>query len=246
MQFIPIVFLLLLYLFPLNFMKITQNALGKFLLLCIVVFYTVSTNKLIGVFVALLFILYYQSDLVEGFEELNGADIGGSTTVDFSNTSATASTKFDTSGSYPVSAAPRPPRRRVEGFLATNETNYTTLYKKQPTRSEAADNFAKQYCVNGKVVSNNNLDVKNEMVPQVFPEISFDEGVCNPCDRTCRFSIIETKLDTEETMIVPKSSNSWYDAIIQSIVPVSTPAPRGAGAPVSEMFSLWSGGVAAA
>ena len=41
---------------------------------------------------------------------------------------------------------------------------------------------------------------QNTIQPAPVPEIKFRRGVCNPCSKTCDFSIIESKINTEQNL----------------------------------------------
>lgn len=69
-EFIPIIILLLYYLFKYSFIKFTHSILGKFCFIIIIMFYTIMIDILVGTAAALIFILYYQSDMIEGFYNL--------------------------------------------------------------------------------------------------------------------------------------------------------------------------------
>jgi len=69
-EFLPICVTLFYVLFPLDFLYMSQSALGKLFFISLIIFYTLL-DKVVGTFLALLFILYYQSDLVENFQARN-------------------------------------------------------------------------------------------------------------------------------------------------------------------------------
>ena len=77
----------------------------------------------------------------------------------------------------------------------------------------AKKEFIKEKCRNG-VIMYKDMPVKPEMVDHVFSEVHFTTDTkCNPCDRTCAYSIIENKLATEEELGRPKNSNdvfAWF------------------------------------
>ena len=45
------------------------------------------------------------------------------------------------------------------------------------------------------------MNVKNEMAQHVYPELKFQNDYCNACSPTCNFSIIESKLKTENKLL---------------------------------------------
>ena len=75
----------------------------------------------------------------------------------------------------------------------------------------AKKEFIKEKCRNG-VIMYKDMPVKPEMVDHVFSEVHFTTDTkCNPCDRTCAYSIIENKLATEEELGRPKNSNDVFE-----------------------------------
>jgi hypothetical protein len=79
----------------------------------------------------------------------------------------------------------------------------------------AKEEFIKEKCKNG-VVMYKDMPVKFEMVDHIFSEINFTTKTkCNPCDRTCAYSIVERKLATEEELGRPKNSNDVFEWIKQ-------------------------------
>lgn len=96
----------------------------------------------------------------------------------------------------------------IEGF-----ESYKNLYPviNIDDFNAAKDEFIKEKCRNG-VIMYKDMPVKPEMVDHVFSEVHFTTDTkCNPCDRTCAYSIIENKLATEEELGRPKNSNDVFE-----------------------------------
>jgi hypothetical protein len=67
---------------------------------------------------------------------------------------------------------------------------------------ESEEDFRNSNCKNGKLTYKKNA-VRNDMVEHIFPEISFKDSVCNPCDKQCKFTIIEQeRLSNEDNVDV--------------------------------------------
>jgi len=67
--------------------------------------------------------------------------------------------------------------------------------------------FRKEKCaMDSSKVMLKGQTVKNNLVTHVYPELQFHNSECNPCDRTCHFSI-QKKQEMEEKLVLPKSSN---------------------------------------
>jgi membrane protein involved in colicin uptake len=127
-----------------------------------------------------------------------------------------------------------------------NFTNYTNLYPdlnenrmnnhmKKDHNVDVKAAFKKQNCKNGELKYKNIL-VKNEMAPHIFSELNYTNGPCNPCLDTCKYSIIEEKMKTEEELVKPKNSNDFVSSVMSLLFPTQTntvPAVR----VVNERFS---------
>ncbi len=74
---------------------------------------------------------------------------------------------------------------------------------------DAKATFRDNHCIDGKL-KYKNMDVKVDYVDMIFEEVKFTNSPCNPCDKTCSFSIIEEKLKTEDTLVRPKASNDEW------------------------------------
>jgi hypothetical protein len=68
--------------------------------------------------------------------------------------------------------------------------------------------FISKNCKNTELMYKN-FEVKKDMTEFVFPEVKFNNKICNVCDPNCDFSIIENKLQTEELVLTPQNSNDW-------------------------------------
>ena len=67
--------------------------------------------------------------------------------------------------------------------------------------------FRNSNCSNGKLAYKG-VPVNVEMTEHVFPELQFNTSPCNPCDTTCAFSILDSKLRNEDDLTRPKSSRN--------------------------------------
>lgn len=84
------------------------------------------------------------------------------------------------------------------------------------TKKENND-FLEKYCVDGKL-KYKEYDIHSEMAEHVFPEVKSDgHSACNPCNPTCKFSISNNKLRTEEEIVKPKSSNEYFPDVMSHI-----------------------------
>jgi hypothetical protein len=162
-NFIPIIIIYLLIVYPNWFIYYGNTVLGKIASLIIIIYYTLL-DLWQGLFVCAIVILFYQ------MLHLNGYD----------NNIYLINEMFKNNESSP---SPSPPS-----------------YKQD---------FKKEYCENGNLKYKGTL-IKKDIISHIFPEINFTNEVCNPCDNTCDFNIIEEDiLNRDRELKTPKSSNDW-------------------------------------
>ena len=187
----------------------SQTILGKILAICIIVYYTVMCNKLMGLLVCSLVILYYQSDIVENM--LNMDDIMDN---------MFKKDKKDKKDENEHENEDEDEEEDVEGMQTMQSHKKKDLIAKEPMANvkelytapsivqkslERMSNdipreFREQNC-DGEQLKYKDMDVKNEMIQHVFPEVNFEKEDCNVCKDTCDFSIIEERLKTEKEMM---------------------------------------------
>jgi hypothetical protein len=78
--------------------------------------------------------------------------------------------------------------------------NYFSEGLKQDNLLDSSAAFRKTYC-SGNKITYKGRKVKNEMIKHVFPEIEFASNTCNPCDKKCRFNIIEPEHGTAKDVL---------------------------------------------
>ena len=186
----PVVLIILYVLFPGSFARVSSHPLGKCIAVLMIVLYSYQ-DMMHGLIICLLIILYYQSE-VEGFVSRQTQEY-----VDYLPKPAHKedSTLFvghlDKDYTHVEEAYPDtlPPIKKVSELLFRRDfchpTNNRVLHKKQP--------------------------VHHSLVSHVYPELSFREGECNPCDRTCHFTI-NHKHDAEVDL---QSKSSKYSSLTE-------------------------------
>lgn len=155
-QFVPIILIFLLLTNSTSLIRFSHTILGKLLAVCFIIFYT-TVDKLTGLFVCGLIILFYQTEYVENMLNM---------------------------GSH-------------EQF-----TGYAELYDNISIspNTEVQDTFRKQNCDAG-VLKYKDLQVNDgEMAEHLFTGIKFNNGSCNPCSKSCSFSVIESKMEAEDKL----------------------------------------------
>ena len=231
MQFIPIVLVLLFSLYMRRFIEVGNSILGKLFAVVLIMFYT-KLNILYGVLACVITILFYQltegtivegtiaeGTIAEGMEEKKKNNAQTETP----SVAAAAVSATTTSGETQSDrkTASLKDEDVEDGTNLPDDTegfeSYQSLYPVINIEdfNAAKEEFIKEKCKNG-VVMYKDMPVKPEMVDHVFSEINFTTKTkCNPCDRTCAYSIVESKLATEEELGRPRNSNDVFEWIKQ-------------------------------
>ena len=245
-DFIPI---FLVYAFvsdPIDSIQFSGSTLGKFIAICIIAFYT-SIHSTYGVFVCLLILVYYQTDMVEEIlnmehglaiesrlAEMNAAfyrQNGIPFRAADQNDSVYADSNALTTMVEVPDTLPNKPAELLEGFRPNEPGMYTytpvksyrslaeDVIENKEKKAELMAIFRKDNCVNGRLV-HRGVEVSREMTDHVFREIRFDDErhKCNVCDPECGFSIIEEKLSAETELKLPKSSNDVLSSNIDYVI----------------------------
>ena len=197
-QFIPIIIMFLLLSYPKNIIKLSHSILGRLIAVSIIIYYS-SLDKYLGLLVCGLVIFYYQMDYVEGFEndeyegfendEYEGFEEG----LEPETAKDTISTLLDNSNKH----------------FAYYADLYNDEIPKPIIATEPEENFRNEYCdKNGNVIYKDSI-INLEMLKHLFPEINFNIDKCNPCDRNCRFSMIESKINNNEKLKPISTTTFW-------------------------------------
>lgn len=183
LQFLPIILLFVMISYFKDTAQFSRTILGKFVAISIIIFYA-SIDKLYGLLVCALIIIYYQSDFVE-----NMLNYGGDwTTIDSSAITDNVDDGMYIGGVFGQSLEPFMPIEKAYQDDLSNSTN--------PLIN---DEFRSNHCNNGKLMDKG-VPVRLDMTEHVFPEVSFKDRPCNTCSKTCGFSITEDKLRRETSM----------------------------------------------
>jgi hypothetical protein len=199
-QFIPIIIIFTLLKFSKDFVNFSFTILGKLIAILIIIFYS-AIDIMVGLCVCGLVILYYQSDYVENM--LNISDM--IEIDDISPNIPDLEIDYDDVGIpddgiylFPTATSNYINKRQIKGKQPCkskcNKCEGMTDYK-----SDLINKFKKENCVGGEL-KYKDMTVKNDMAELVFSELAFDNKPCNACNNTCKYSIIEGKIKTEEKM----------------------------------------------
>jgi len=207
LNFLPIILIFLLVSYTNFFAKISTSILGKLFAIILIIFYT-FTDKLVGLFVCLIIIYYYQNDFIESFELLNRNNINPKEKY-LENVGKVEN--FD--NLEKVSGEEK--EKKGESNDTNNLLDLNKIEENQVLITDTTDSYKKteKYCKNGFLMNKGQI-VKNEMIEHVYPNIKIENEYhkCNICDPTCKFTFTNKIIETEEN-IMPKSSNDWVDIV---------------------------------
>lgn len=205
-ELIIIPFFLFLYflLFPKQLFRESISILGRLITIFIIMYYT-NIHILYGLLVCILVIWYYQSDFLQYILNMTNEE-GFRTTADII---AADLSPVIVKPDLQLENNKQLPSISTQSVIITNGSKLQDAYpvkiKNPVTESELF--FQKNNCNSKKQLIYRNILVKHpEIIPHIFPEISFDERPCNPCDSTCSFSINTIKRQTE-TDLIPKQTH---------------------------------------
>jgi hypothetical protein len=174
-EFIPIILLFLLLTYTEKMVEWANTGLGKLLVVLIILFYS-SIDKLYGVLVCLLFILFYQSDIFNNI-------LNKCSKENFEPMLDNIVTHSAVKQLEPIS--------------------YNEQYQLPKVNMESVKGFRQEHCEKGHLV-NKGQKIKIDIADHVYPEISFHDEKCNICDSNCGFNIVEKQINIRENM-TPKS-----------------------------------------
>lgn len=233
--FIPIALMYMFLAYTKDTILFSNSPVGKFIAICIIVYYT-NINIMYGVFVCMLFLVYYQTDLVEEILSMEQSEFIESRLIEMnaeiqSNYGepkwAKVNDEFTIANNVSDLPKPKSPpeESHYEGFTPNTPDIYS--YKSSTYSGRIPDTpdkkeelmamFRKEHCVNG-VLNHNGAEIHPEMAEHVFREFKPDDewNRCNPCDSTCSFSIIEERIQTE-VAVKPVDSNDFFQSNLESM-----------------------------
>jgi len=196
-QFIPIIIIFILLTSFRKLVEFSNTVIGKLLAVLIIMFYT-YLDKILGVFVCAIVIFYYQMDVVENMLNMdileNMDQIDPNYTTEFVGEEAQREILDD----YVFLSK----KEKKEDSIKESMVNYSEVDENKDiliNNEHKQENFRKQHCKNNHLM-NKDAQINYEMTEHIFPEIKFRRGVCNPCNKSCDFSVIEKKINTEKEL----------------------------------------------
>lgn len=110
-----------------------------------------------------------------------------------------------------------------EGFLyemAYTPYEHNVYQKLQKDIISDRDEFRKTHCTKG-FLKHKGVNVNVEITEHIFPEVKFTGAPCDPCNKSCEFSIIDRKMETEKELMTPRNSKQSIFSSISDMLPYS-------------------------
>lgn len=187
-QFIPIIVIFLLLSQYRGCVEFSHTILGRIMAVFIIMFYT-KIDKVLGLFVCALIILFYQMDCIENMLNIEAFD-----TIE-KEEEGEDEEEPEYNETKPAKSCDSCGVKGIETF-----ENYDSSDKTVISNGPSQDEFRKEHCQQG-VLKHKDMNVKQEMTQHIYPELKFENDYCNACSPTCKFSIIESKLKTENKLL---------------------------------------------
>jgi hypothetical protein len=189
LQFIHIIILFILLTYPEQFVLFSNSSFGRLIAVLIIIFYS-SLDKYLGLMACVLIILFFQSDYVENMRSMN---------ENFTDLSYFMLNSIEKNAKVSRKIMETKPLKYAEYFGLYLDEPTNTKTSVHDAKQDLKDQFRKQYC-DGNTLKYKDTNIKPDMMQHIFPQVSFINNQCNPCDASCEFSIIESKLIAEEQM----------------------------------------------
>ena len=212
-QLIPIVLTFLFLRYTNISVVASHSILGKLFAVALIVFYA-RIDAILGLFVCLFVIYYYQTDYVEGMkdgmeddpvkesEDTKSLNVLEHGPVDENMESdETKPSKKSETSETPETETKTPEIKDSEPF-SNYETSYQTdasMFAETPQHpSPQKQKFTQEHCEH-RTLKYKNQPVRPDITEHVFSNISFEDTPCNICEKGCMYNIIP-KIEQEELM----------------------------------------------
>lgn len=168
----------------------SDTILGKFIIILIIVTYTLC-DKYLGLFISLIIFLFLQSRFIENMlnSQHQNLVVESFTTNNFEPIEKNFNLKLAKMNPEPL-------------------TNLNELYKNKTLLNETPkynEEFKIGNC-DGLKLKYKNMDVPNDMIKHIFPELKFHDETCNVCEKSCKFSLVEKKITTQTELLSKNAS----------------------------------------
>jgi len=158
LDFIPIVLIYLFATYPVEFVLFSNTILGKLAAVLIIIHIT-RIDTLYGLLACMSFLYYYQTDYVDGIQDITGQTI------------------YELFTNAPV-----------DNRLYAPVDKLVHVDVPADVQDEHVLKFKSDYCDMGKL-KYKEYEIKHEMAHHVFSELQYHASACDPCHHTCKYTI---------------------------------------------------------
>jgi len=194
MFLIAISIFLLFILFPDEIFLYSDTILGK-IMAVIIIIYSTYENVIYGLFVCIMIIWFYQSDLLDRFRE-------NFTTLPILNPQAVY--------------IPNHTQENIQSIPTLDALSLDKVYPDElpALKEESEQIFRNQHCSEElELIYKDTKIIHKENIYQLFPEVTyFNEYICNPCDKKCKFRV---KKINGENELMPKYARGNNNSILE-------------------------------
>lgn len=227
-QFIPIILTFLFLRYTNISVIVSHSILGKLFAVALIVFYS-RIDPILGLFVCLFVIYYYQTDFVEGMKTEDDDDEKETDSVKDSKDihdvleSGPVDENMKDPDTDPDKNQDRDQDTKADSEISETFANYESSYQTgssifaggpgadAPHPCPKKQKFMQQHCEH-RTLKYKNQPVRPDITEHVFTEISFNDTPCNICEKGCMYNITSAKLDQEEVMRRPTGGlTSMFD-----------------------------------
>lgn len=205
-DFSLIILIFLFVSYPKEMKLFSHSILGRLFAVMMIIYYT-TIDVFYGIFFCIIVVYYYQLDnslnIHEGFFWEWVEKSGKTEVFDKEINNATVYMNYEPENIYQAEGS---------NFNIKSISNTRPIDSLLPEIGEKEQKFRNDNCSSG-ILKMNDLEVNPEMSEHIFHELKFDNMPCNPCNPSCKFSILNNKISTEEELVKPKNSNDWIEII---------------------------------
>jgi len=216
-EWVTIITIFLFASFPTEMIELSETSLGKLFFVVVVVYYSM-VDPAYGVIACAIIIVYYQFDLYNNLIAMHRDTLLSENMMVMQDSilrdavSGNGNAYSDMTGLLEA----------FEGlgsssiYAYTPDSNSKDYFESELLRGsrqkEVLEVFRKTNCDKGKLKYKGAV-VHPEMADHVFREIQFpnSSAKCNPCEESCEFSIVEERLNREETLRPVSSKDKPID-----------------------------------
>lgn len=217
-EWVTIIAIFLFASFPNEMIYLSETSLGKLFFASIIIYYAM-VDPVYGIIACAVVILYYQLDLYHSLIAIHRDTLLSENMMVMQDTilqdalSDRSGMYSDMTGLLEAYTSGDSFIHRYEPFSESVESYYEADFLKGSRKSELLNNFRKEHCDKDRNLKFKGTVVRPEMADHVFREIEFSNhhAKCNPCDETCEFSIIEERINREETLRPTSSKDMEID-----------------------------------